>query len=118
MKTYAKKLKRQLTENLKKSSVAYLKTGLELFHKCRYDTDVIFQPAFGNLSIAIELMMKYVIADMSPLLLFKNLPIELEVLFLTPEKIDKSAIPSLGIDLKNFEFPTVNIERVIKLFKV
>src|SRR4030067_2873244 len=104
MEKYHNSIKEKLYKELSNSALGYLATGMRLFHAERKRPTCI-QPIIGNLGIAIELMLKVWIIKNNPALLFKDLPLELKVLFITPK-----SIPSdfnwrrYDIDLRSFNF--------------
>jgi len=116
MKTYLERIRERLQEELSKNSVDYLKSGLLLFHnRSQYGIQVIV----GNLSIAIELMLKALIAKHNPYLLFKGLPIELRVLFTCPEiKTRASSWRRFDIDLRSSTFDTIGLGECISVFNI
>lgn len=116
MKTYLERIRERFQKELSKNSVDYLKSGLLLFHnRSQYGIQVII----GNLSIAIELMLKAVIAKQNPYLLFKGLPIELKVLFTCPEiKTRASSWRRFDIDLRSSAFDTIGLDECISVFHI
>ena len=119
MKKYADSITQYLHEELKNSAVHYLRAGLELFHKARKTSSLNIQVALGNLGIAVELMLKAFIVKSSPLLLFKGMPIELQVLFACPDSLprDFNRRP-YDIDLRSFKYETKGLDECISLFYV
>jgi hypothetical protein len=80
MEKYVEKIQRQYTKDLLEPALDYLKIGLELFHQ-RKHLNLNFQVVMGNLSIAIELMLKAFLSSKNLSLLFKDIPLELKILF-------------------------------------
>lgn len=119
MKKYVDSITHYLQEEFKKSAISYLKVGLEVFHKTNRSTSLISQPALGNLGIAVELMLKAFIVKNNPLLLFKGLPIELQVLFVCPDSLSKDFNwRPYDIDLRSFKYETKELNECISLFYV
>jgi hypothetical protein len=119
MKKYADSITHYLQEEFKKSAISYLKVGLEIFHGTNRESSLISQPALGNLGIAVELMLKAFIVKNNPLLLFKGLPIELQVLFACPDSLTKDFNwRPYDIDLRSFKYETKELNECISLFYV
>lgn len=120
MKQYFDSVREKLQTQLTRSGMGYLKFGLELFHNERRSSLARIEPAIGNLAIAVELMLKTFVVKNNPLLLFRELPLELRILFTCPD-----AIPSKGfnwrrydIDLRSFNYKTLELDELISLFYV
>jgi len=120
MKHYFDSIREKLQTELTRSGMGYLKSGLELFHNERRSSLGRIEPAIGNLAIAVELMLKTFVVKNNPLLLFRELPLELRILFTCPD-----AIPSKGfnwrrydIDLRSFNYKTLELAELISLFYV
>ncbi|MDO8747801.1 MAG: hypothetical protein Q7J72_01645 [Candidatus Omnitrophota bacterium] len=119
MKKYADSITQYLQNELKNSAVSYLKAGLEIFHKTNKAGSWSSQPALGNLGIAVELMLKAFIVKNNPLLLFKGLPIELQVLFTCPDSLPRDFNWRLfDIDLRSFKYETKELNECISAFYV
>jgi hypothetical protein len=116
MKEYLEKIREHLQGELAKNAVDYLGNGLGLFHKKGFRGN---QVVIGNLSIAIELMLKALIAKYHPFLLFKELPVEIKVLLICPEiKTTGAHWRRFDIDLRSSAFKTIELDECISLFYV
>ena len=69
----------EIKNKLAETASGYLKIGVERFHNTISQNYESFQPALGNLSISIELMLKTLIAEKAFSFLYTNLPLELQV---------------------------------------
>lgn len=119
MKKYTDSITQYLHKELENAAVCYLRAGLELFHKARKISGLNSQAALGNLGIAVELMLKAFIVKSNPLLLFRGMPIELQVLFACPDSLpsDFNWRP-YDIDLRSFKYATKELDESISLFYV
>ncbi len=116
MKKYFDSIKKHLKNELAKSAKDYLVTGLSLFHS-RGSRGI--QPSIGNLGTAIELMLKAFIADNNPLLIFKEIPNELKVLFSCPgTKLEGFNWRRYDSDLRSFAFKTIELDECISFFYI
>ncbi len=116
MKEYLERIREHLQGELAKNAVDYLRNGLDLFHKKTFRGN---QVVVGNLSIAIELMLKALIAKYHPLLLFKELPLEIKVLLICPEiKTAGAHWRRFDIDLRSFAFKTIELDECISIYYV
>lgn len=97
-KQYFDSVKRALQIELARSARGYLKSGLELFHEERARSYSCIEPAIGNLSIAVELMLKTFLVKNNPILAFKEPPLELMTLFTCP-----NAIPSKDFNWRQYD---------------
>jgi hypothetical protein len=116
VKEYPDTIREYLQCELANNAVDYLRNGLNLFHnKTRCGIQVII----GNLAIAIELMLKALITEHNPLLLFKELPLELKVLFACPGiKTNASYWRRFDIDLRSFTYKTIELDECISIFYI
>jgi hypothetical protein len=116
MKAYLEQLREHLQKELAKNAMDYLQNGLSLFNR---NTLRGKQVVIGNLSIAIELMIKALIAKYHPVLLFKELPIEIKVLFICPEIETTGAHwRRFDIDIRSSTFKTIELDECISVFYV
>src|SRR4030065_2546120 len=116
MKAYLEKLREHLQSELAKNVMDYLQNGLSLFHRKSFRGN---QVVIGNLSIAIELMIKALIAKYHPVLLFKELPVEIKVLFICPEIETTGAHwRRFDIDIRTSAFKTIELDECISIFYV
>lgn len=90
MKKKIKNIQKQYTSDISKTALDYLKVGLELFHKRRYDDYLNSQVALGNISVAIELIIKTFLASKDLSLVFKNLPLDLKIILTCPDQIQSN----------------------------
>lgn len=119
MKKYFESIKEYLFYELAKNARGYLESGLGMFHEERKSSYASIQPAVGNLGIAVELMLKTFIVNKNPLLLFRELPVELRALFSSPNGIPKSFNwRQYDIDIRSFAFKTIELDEAISIFYV
>jgi hypothetical protein len=115
---YHKQIVAQIKRGLTMGASAYLKTGMSLLHD-ELKARSYLQPAVGNLGIAVELMLKLLIANANPLLVFRELPQELRVLFAAPQSLPADFNWRLhDIDLRAFTHKTIELEECIGLFYI
>lgn len=110
-------LRNELSRDLRESALRYLEVGLDLFYREREHDRFHIQPAIGNLSTAIELMIKAFLAEAHLTLVFDNLPDELRAIILCPEQTTRSLMPAYKHGLKGFRFKTIDLEKSIAMFK-
>lgn len=110
-------LRDQVSSDLRSSARSYYNIGIEIFHESRMKSWVDFQPAIGNLSISVELLLKAVIAQKAIKMLYTNLPDEAQLLLCYPESLSKehNSVSYLN-DLKNFSFRAIEMDKAISLF--
>lgn len=117
MKQYSDSLKLYLHRILAINASEYLKIGLEIFHKSHNEIETNIQPALGNLSIAIELMLKAFIARGNPVLIFRGLPDKVKILFTAPDQIQKGFNwRNFDIDIRSFSYDTIELNECVGLF--
>ena len=111
-----KEVQNNLTQDLIRASAGYARAGLTLLHGTE---DSNPQVAIGNLSIAIELLLKAFIAKQSLLLLFKNLPFELCCAIAAPEAMPESFRKApYEIDLKSSAYKSLKLNEAIATFSI
>ena len=117
-KEYCASIQEKIHRELAGSGVGYLKTGLELFRKNRNSTSPLIEPAIGNLAIAIELMIKAFLAKNNLVLLFRDLPLELKILFTCPENLSSDSLNLRLYDneLRSFAYKTFELDELIASF--
>lgn len=110
-------LQTEISDQLQQAAVAYLKTGLSLFHVARKSSSPSYQPAVGNLCIAVELLLKTLIARKAFRFLYADIPQEAQVYLSHPETVpDAAAFRHYAIDLKGFKYKTPELGPCISLF--
>ena len=104
----------EIKNKLAETASGYLKIGVERFHNTISQNYESFQPALGNLSISIELMLKTLIAEKAFSFLYTNLPLELQVKlnYQTSSKINKPEEQGLS----QFIFNTQPIDKCVSIF--
>ena len=115
---YIDELKRDIVHSLKDSSKAYYTTGMDLFHTLRTRSYLEYQPAVGNLCIAVELLLKAIIAQKAFRYLYANIPTEVQPMLTNPESLDSSFRPrKFTTDLKSFQqYNTIELNPAIALY--
>lgn len=110
-------MSRDIEKGLAEAALGYLEIGLEKFHIVRSLSFYNFQPALGNLSISIELMLKSIIAKKSIQLLFSNLPLELKTKLTLGEVSKKDKINKVEeLSMKYFKLKSIELNRAITIF--
>lgn len=116
-KSSFEKLQDEVSQQLELAAVAYLETGLSLFHVGRKSASTSYQPAVGNLCIAVELLLKTLIARKAFRFLYADLPVEAQVYLSYPETVpDAAAFRRYAIDLKGFKYKAPELDACISLF--
>ncbi len=115
---YIEDTKNDIVLSLENSSKAYYQTGMGLFHELRFKTYLEYQPAVGNLCIAIELLLKAIIAQKAFRYLYANIPLEVQIMLTNPEVIENDFNPrKFSIELKSFQkYNTIELNSAISLF--
>jgi hypothetical protein len=118
MEKHVEKIQTQYTKNLEISALGYLKTGLGLFHELR-DSNRNLQVAMGNLSIAIELMLKAFLSSRSLLLLFKEVPLDLKILLSCSKDIPQTFNwRRIDNELSSGTYKTIGFDTCISSFYI
>ncbi|EKA7361558.1 TPA: hypothetical protein NJ503_004679 [Vibrio parahaemolyticus] len=111
------KLVEDVSRNLLLSANSYYKLGLSVFEETRAKAWTDFQPAIGNISISIELLLKGVVAQKAFRLLYTNLPDEASLLISYPEVLSEAHNSKSFIsDLKTFTSKTIDLDKSVSLF--
>jgi len=120
MKEYCASVQEKIQRELARSGIGYLKAGLELFYRERNSTSPLIEPAIGNLAVAIELMIKAFLAKNNLILLFRDLPLELRILFTCPEKMstDTLNLRHYDTELRSFTYKTFELNELISSFLI
>ena len=120
MKKYCASVQEKIQRELARSGIGYLKAGLELFYRERNSTSPLIEPAIGNLAVAIELMIKAFLAKNNLILLFRDLPLELRILFTCPEKMstDTLNLRHYDTELRSFTYKTFELNELISSFLI
>lgn len=118
MEWYYESVQDRMQRELARSAVSYLHVGLELFHREYGSSFARIEPAIGNLAIAVELMLKTLLVKQNPLLLFRDLPLELRVLFACPNAVTKDSFNwrAYDVDLSAYGYKTVELDELISTF--
>lgn len=111
------KLQKLYVHNLEMAAWGYLTIGLDNFFVDRKHHHVSKQAVIGNVSIAVELLLKSFIARKNLLLLFKSLPLELRALVTNPESIpDEFNWRFFEMELKSASYPMIELDESIATF--
>ena len=107
----------EISSQLEAAGIAYLKIGLATFHQSKSASWVSYQPAVGNLCIAVELLLKTLIARKAFRYLFTDLPLEAQIYLSHPETVpDATAFRRYAIDLKGFKYKAPELDTCISVF--
>jgi len=110
-------LRNEVARDLRFSAVSYYTIGIGAFHESRLQGWGDFQPAIGNLSISVELILKSLVAQMALRMLYSNLPDEAQLLLCYPESLTKEHNSTSYLnDMKNFSFKTIELDKAVSLF--
>jgi hypothetical protein len=118
MKEYYDSVQQRMQSELARSAVGYLKVGLDLFHREYGGSFALIEPAIGNLAIAVELMLKTLLVKQNPLLLFRDLPLELKVMFTCPDAVKQDSFNwrAYDVELRSFGYKTMELDELISTF--
>jgi hypothetical protein len=111
-----KNIQNEIANDLLWAATGYARAGLALSRGTKgfYRNP---QVAIGNLGIAIELLLKALIAKRSLLLLFKDLPLELRCALASPEAMPKTFRSTpYEIELKASAFKSIELDEAIAIF--
>ncbi len=111
-------IQKQFSNDLERAALGYLNLGItNFFAEQKQSTHAGNQATIGNLTVAVELMLKSFIARKNLLLVFKSLPTEVRVLITNPESVpDSFNGRSFEIELKSASYPTIELDECIALF--
>lgn len=87
MNNYIIELKKKYTEDLGRSSLEFLDTGVDLFHRHLNMESSCMHIAISTLSAGLELALKAFLAEKNLGTIFKDIPAEMRVLLTCPESI-------------------------------
>ncbi len=117
LKSYLDHLTQEIVESLQKASEEYFKIGFATYEEVRQYSFIEFQPAVGNLSIAIELLLKSIVAKKSFKFLYTNLPLEAQIILAYPDSMPRGTnFNSYMIDIKCYNYKTIELDQAITLF--
>ncbi len=117
IKEFVEELNKEISRSLASSARAYFNNGIELFHKLRSQSYLEFQPAVGVLSIAVELLLKAVIAKKAFRHLYSNIPVEAQLLLTYPDSLPQGFNPrQFSNELKSFTFNAIEFNHAVSLF--
>lgn len=118
MRRYYDSVQKQMQKDLARSAAGYLKVGLDLFHREYSSSFACIEPAIGNLAIAVEMMLKVLLVKQNPLLLFRDLPSELRVVFTCPDAVEQGSFNwrAYDVELRTHKYKTVELDELISTF--
>lgn len=105
----------KLQKRLENAAAEYFRNGLNLFHKSKKYEESSFQAALGNISIAVELLLKTAISKKCPKFLFTTLPLEIELKLSYPDSFLPLNAAELR-DLNDFAFKSEGFGKSISIF--
>lgn len=111
-------IQKEISYHLKWAASGYAKSGMaHMFGSNGFVQNT--QAAFGNLAIAIELYLKSFIAKQSLILLYKNLPKELQCALLSPTMMPESFRSGIyEIEIKSSIYRQIELDEAISTFNV
>ena len=115
---FIRDLQQNVTNSLTKVARSYYGVGMELFHKHNSQTWGEFQPALGNLCIAIELILKAIISNKAISCLFPKAPLEVRLFLTSPGQIPSDGVsPRIyAQEITSFAYETINLNEAISYF--
>jgi len=117
MKEFVDGLRKKFSEELGRTSGEYLKTGLDMFHNCREKESEYGQAAVGNMTVALELMLKSYIAVKSLSSIFRDLPPEMRVFLSNPESVPRFfKWRNYDIDIRSDKYKTLDLNECFDVF--
>mgnify|MGYP003985323681 CR=1 FL=1 len=118
MEGLKEELKRNVSSSLLNSARSYYKVGLIEVFKSKTNDWRNFQPAIGNLSISVELLLKYLVAQKSIRYLYQNIPLEAQILLTDPNCLPGNHRPYYIDNIKWFSKKTIELQKAIELFNI
>lgn len=112
-------IQQNVVNNLEHSAICFLNVGIELFEKYKKPNYYYFgrpETSIANLGIAIELMLKALIAKKSFAFVFKGLSDEIFMKLTYAESFNKKQLHS--IELHNLEVKTIELNEAIGRFYI
>gem|GEM_PF-824267 len=76
-----------IQKGLARAAMDYANVGLNLYHSSKKLGPMKIQLTIGNLAISVELMIKTYLFKQDPTLIYKNLPLELQIALKVPGKM-------------------------------
>lgn len=114
---YIDTLQEEISENLYGSATEYFNLARQNFHQARRQK-AQFQPVIGNFSISVELFLKGYIARHAFRFLYAELPLPLQVMLSYPKYANRLLLTQLSVDLKTFNFKTIDLGQSITLLYI
>lgn len=107
----------EIEESLRDNSLSYFEVGLNLYIENNRYPGKSFQPIIGNFSIAVELLLKAIVANKMFSFLYPSLSKEAQVILQYPESLPTGTLPNLFInDLRTFSIKSIDINQAISFF--
>lgn len=106
----------QIERSLGVAASGYLSVGMKEFHKVRGNVNMPFQVGLGIIAIAIELMLKALIAKRAFIFLYESLPkdLQIKILYSKDNEIALNRIEEMG--LTNFTYKSAELNHCISVF--
>lgn len=115
--TYLENVQNVYAMDLAKIALDYLELGLTEFHRRRNSDYLHFQVALGNLSIAIELMLKAYLAKRNPILILRDIPDELRTALTCSNDIpDSFDWSKYDFEIRTYLYKTIEFDECISRF--
>jgi hypothetical protein len=113
---FIKGLQTEISRSLLTAATAYYQTGIKRFHELRWNK-LGYQPAVGNLTISVELLLKAILAKQALRHLYTDLPSEAQLMLTYPESLpDTFTARQYANELRSFSRGTVDLNQAISYF--
>ena len=117
MNNYIIELKKKYTEELARSSLEFLESGVDLFHQHLNSERSCMHIAISTLSAGLELALKAYVAEKNLGAIFKNIPAEIRVLLTCPESTPYFfEWRKFEPDIRTDKFDTLDLNECISCF--
>jgi hypothetical protein len=114
---FIRNLQTEISKSLLTAATAYYQTGIRRFHELRMVSHLEYQPAVGNLTISVELLLKAILAKRALGHLYTNLPSEAQLMLTYPESLpDSFAARLYANELRCFSYGTIELSQAISYF--
>jgi hypothetical protein len=119
MQGYVLELQRHVHAQLESAAFGYLDLGLGVYERHSELYPPYAQLVIGNLGIAIELMLKSLVALQSLSLVFRHLPAELRALFACPDMLPEAPRWRVfDVEIRSGKPETIEFNEAVGQFKL
>jgi hypothetical protein len=114
---FIQSLQAEISASLLAAATAYYNTGIGRFHELRKNRHLEYQPAVGNLTVSVELLLKAILAKKALRHLYTDMPSEAQLMLTYPESLpDSFRARQFANELRCFSYGTIELDRAISYF--